>query len=485
MKKIMTFLLVCLLLLSFAACGTLNTEKDATRVVAQLDDTTITKAQYNELFAYYQVVYAVNRQAMPTGAELKTLKQNLLTDLVNLQAEYMDAKQRGFVVADSVYLGNVQATMDYIEQTVDAKSMETFYSENGTTKEALQTFLNGYYEKIAYASELENQLFTIFSEDKTLLDSEVAKVNGQAMPMKKFLYYVMNNAIDAYITGQQTPQNKEEMQLYYKKILDDYAQAEAYYNEATAQKIEITPEEIAAKQQQVDFYITMLTPDEASRTSLLQAYMLSAEDWQTYSKENATMLVAKDKIIQAFQNEIKVSEPTTKEIQDYYDKNIGVTKNESTYAKHILFKDTNEADAQACAQRAQAGENFDQLIAEYQSNPAVIEAADLGRFEKATMVQPFAVAALALEPGKVSNPVKTEFGYHVIYAYAPPTLEEKTEEIKQTLLTEKKNEELTKKEAAITKKAKVKAPKEIKDMLTLYLDSLHKKYDIKTYPSRI
>jgi len=485
MKKIGTILLVCLLLLSFAACGTLNTEKDATRVVAKIGDGTITKAQYNDLLAYYNVVYAVNRQAMPTGAELKTLKQNILKDLVNLEAEYLDAQKRGFTVAESVYENNVTAAMNYIEQNVDAKSMETFYSENGTTKEALQAFLTDYYKKIAYASELENQLFTIFMEEKTLLDSEVAKVNGKPMPMKKFLYYLMNSTINAYVTGQQIPQSPEEMQGYYKQILDEYAKTEAYYNEAMSQKISLSDEEILARQEQVNLYFNMLTPDEESRSSILRAYILTTEDWQAYSKEYATMLVAKDKLTQIFYDEMNIGEPTAKEIEDYYNKNIGVTQNETTYAKHILFKDTNEADAKICSDRAKAGEDFDALIAEYKSNPAVIEAADLKRFEKATMVEPFAVAALSLSAGEVSNPIKTEFGYHVIYVYGPPTLQEATPDIIQALSSEKRTQELTKKEATIMKNAKVKAPKEIKDILTLYLDSLHEKYDIKTYPSRL
>ena len=485
MKKISTIILVCLLLLFFAACGTLNIEKDAARVVAKVGETNITKAQFNDLLSYYKVVYAVNRQALPTGAELKTLKQQMLEDMVNLEAEYMDAKERGFVVADSVYQSNVQRTLNYIEQTVDSQSLETFYSENGTSREALEAFLNEYYKKIAYASELENQFFAIFAEDKTLLEAKVAKVNGQVFPMKKFLYYLMNSTINAYVSGQSMPQNADEMQAYYRQILQDYAQTEAYYKEAKARKIDISEEEIIAKQNQVNFYLTLLTPDEESRTSILHAYILSPEDWQTYSKEYATMLVAKDKITQSFQDEIKVAEPTAKEIKTYYEQNIGIKKNETTYAKHILFLDTNEADAKICADRAKAGENFDALIEEYKSHPSVLEVSDLGRFAKAAMVEPFAVAALSLEPGQVSNPVKTQYGYHVIYVYAPPGLEESTEQIKQTLSLEKQMDELTKKESAVTKKAKVKAPKEIKDILTLYLDSLHKKYHIKTYPSRL
>jgi peptidyl-prolyl cis-trans isomerase C len=81
------------------------------------------------------------------------------------------------------------------------------------------------------------------------------------------------------------------------------------------------------------------------------------------------------------------------------------------HARHILVP--TEDDAQAALKRVKAGEDFAKVAKELSKDPGS-EGGDLGWFTKDRMVPEFAEAAFKLEPGQVSEPVKSQFGWHII-----------------------------------------------------------------------
>ncbi|HEY5797796.1 MAG TPA: peptidylprolyl isomerase, partial [Bosea sp. (in: a-proteobacteria)] len=86
---------------------------------------------------------------------------------------------------------------------------------------------------------------------------------------------------------------------------------------------------------------------------------------------------------------------------------------EEINARHILVED--EAQAKAVVERLKKGEDFAKVAAELSKDPGSgKEGGSLGWFTKDRMVPEFADAAFKLTKGQVSEPVKSQFGWHVI-----------------------------------------------------------------------
>src|SRR5947209_83691 len=84
---------------------------------------------------------------------------------------------------------------------------------------------------------------------------------------------------------------------------------------------------------------------------------------------------------------------------------------EEVRARHILVE--SEADAQAALKRVKAGEDFAKVANEMSKDPGS-KGGELGWFTKERMVPEFADAAFKMQPGQISDPVKSQFGWHII-----------------------------------------------------------------------
>ena len=117
--------------------------------------------------------------------------------------------------------------------------------------------------------------------------------------------------------------------------------------------------------------------------------------------------------------------PSEETIQALYEQVAAASTGTEYKARHILLE--QEDQAQAMIAELDYGADFAELAKAHSTGPSGPEGGDLGWFEADTMVPPFAQAVAGMDAGDyTSEPVKTQFGWHVILledsreASAPP-----------------------------------------------------------------
>lgn len=163
----------------------------------------------------------------------------------------------------------------------------------------------------------------------------------------------------------------------------------------------------------------------------------------------ARMQVIAGKVYDNVTKDVVVSED---DIKNYYNMNqTSFTEKPNTMnVSHILLK--TEDEAKKIKERLDNGEDFATLAKQYSIEEAAkTTGGDLGeiQYNDSRYDPTFVLAAMALKEGQISNPVHTQFGYHIIKVtkkteYPVLPLDKVKEDIKATLTADKKNEAYSK-----------------------------------------
>ncbi len=212
----------------------------------------------------------------------------------------------------------------------------------------------------------------------------------------------------------------------------------------------------------VDGIITQeLVFDDAKKNGVLE----SAE----YKEELADITERIQKQLAAKvweQQELAKVEVSDKEKRDYYKKNSSeFVEKEKVHARHILVKEESEAKAIIKELKPLKGEKlkekFIELAQKKSTGPSAPKGGDLGYFPQGQMVPSFNDAVFSMKKGTITTtPVKSQFGYHVIYLEDKQpgktlSYEEVENFIGQRLQMEKFKEKMEKKMAEMKKAAKI------------------------------
>lgn len=141
-------------------------------------------------------------------------------------------------------------------------------------------------------------------------------------------------------------------------------------------------------------------------------------------------------------NKVEVND---NEIEEFYNNNQAMFKTEETVvAKHILTD--SEEQAKQIIEEIENGKSFEDAATEHSKCPSKAQGGNLGEFGRGRMVPEFEEAAFELEVGVISEPVKSQFGFHIIKVEdkkqpSIKPLEEVKPIITTNLLHEKQNKE--------------------------------------------
>lgn len=168
------------------------------------------------------------------------------------------------------------------------------------------------------------------------------------------------------------------------------------------------------------------TPLPTATPYTLEGYQVAFDEQFSFLSEKTGM--TRDdyrKFYEGFLLRDKLLEEVTKELE---------TSQEKAWARHILVAD--ESLAKLIVERARNGDDFAKLAAEFSIDTSnKDQGGDLGWFGKGMMVAPFEEAVFSLPIGQISDPVQTQFGWHIIQVIdrqVVPLSDEELEQSKQT-----------------------------------------------------
>ena len=244
-----------------------------------------------------------------------------------------------------------------------------------------------------------------------LSEGVVAKIGNKEVTEVEY-----NKLLDYYLSIATTQYNLTEellntdsgsgmtlLDTLKAEVLDIIVLTEIIADKAAENKVTVTEEEVTKEFE--ENHVKVMESDENYKKLIKENNLDDA-----FIKEQIKKDLIAYKYNQFYLEKTEINEAAAK---TFYEENPESFHNEQVSAKHILV-DTEET-AKEVIGKLEAGADFAELAKEYSTEPAAQETGgNLGYFKRGRMVPDFENAVFALEVGKISEPVKTEFGYHVI-----------------------------------------------------------------------
>jgi peptidyl-prolyl cis-trans isomerase SurA len=249
-----------------------------------------------------------------------------------------------------------------------------------------------------------------------LVDRIAAVVNTEVIPLSEVEKRAAPELarVDQEVTG---PERAQKRAAVLKRTLDGLIDEKLVDNELRELKVSITDKDVDTAVEEVKKSYNI--NDAQLAEAVAREGFTMAEYRDTMRKQIGRYKLINEKI----RKNVKVSEA---DVQSEYDR---MTHTEGqdyeVHVRHILIavpKNAPAADAEKAklkaaalsAEARQPGVDFAELARKRSEGSSSSDGGDLGFFKRGTMVPEFERVAFGLKPGEVSDPVRTQFGWHVL-----------------------------------------------------------------------
>lgn len=261
----------------------------------------------------------------------------------------------------------------------------------------------------------------VVAAGQKLTQSEFSKQYENLVAQFQRAYAQVGQDFAQLLTGVGGLTRRLELQA---RVVDDWARRQLIAREVQRRQIVIAPSDID-DQTEIEWerILNQNRLTEAQAAQILQQQGSSVTQFKSELRQVLALRIQTERLREQVVGPIQ---PSDAELADYLEKNREkYDKPEQVRARHILIQvkeDAAEADIakakqqiEQIRQELEAGADFAELAKKYSQDPGSAEnGGDLEWFERDQMVKEFEEAAFALEAGQISEPVRTQFGFHLI-----------------------------------------------------------------------
>src|SRR5213595_4340887 len=229
--------------------------------------------------------------------------------------------------------------------------------------------------------------------------------------------------------GQKVPEDSAGRDAARRQVLSQMVDEELLVQQAERDTtIKVTDQEVQdAVEQTVQNVRKQFTSTPEFQSQLRAAGFVSEEEWRRWLADQQRRAILQQRLIEALKQKGKLRPipPSDAEMRAFWEANRAQQPKRPAAISFRQIVVVPKPDSAASARALQlaeslvvvlrAGANFGEVAKKYSADSASREqGGELGWFRRGPMVKQFEDVAFRLRPGTISDPVETEFGYHII-----------------------------------------------------------------------
>lgn len=255
-----------------------------------------------------------------------------------------------------------------------------------------------------YAVEWDDTTKTARLTKLMIEDTSYCKINETTIPFNIVKVVAQNS----YLASTSADDAQE--------AVINTAKQYAFFNEMAKQyNVTITADDIVNMNMSFEDYVNTYAGGKDFLTLILKNSGITMEQYADYFREIYGSELLVSKIIEQINTNPNTAKAEERSLySEYYNNNPDMFAIKTVRVKHILVE--TEEEAKQIQNKLKQNVSFETLIRDNNNDPGMPEEGYYV-YENSGMVKEFESAALSLNKGQVSTPVKTNYGYHIIKAY--------------------------------------------------------------------